>query len=59
MNIFFVFIINQDSLLVVMSYSQVGVHGYSILYPNVGGTGYTEIYWNVWYEVTKDGIFVV
>jgi len=59
MDVFFVFIINQDSLLVVMSCSPVGVHGYSIMYPNAGVTGYTEIYWNMWCQVTKDGIFVV
>lgn len=58
MDAFFVFIINQDNLLVMMSCSLVGVHGYSIMYPNAGGTSYTEIYWTMWYQVTKDGIFV-
>lgn len=58
MDVFFVFIINQDSLLVVMSCSPVGVLEYCIMYPNAGGTGYIEIYRNMWYQVTKDGIFV-
>jgi len=47
MDAFFVFIINQDNLLVMMSCSLVGVHGYSIMYPNAGGTSYTEIYWEI------------
>jgi hypothetical protein len=58
MDVFFIFIINQDILLVVTPCSLVGVRGYSIMYPNVEGTGYTEIYWIIWYQVTKDGIFV-
>jgi hypothetical protein len=34
MDVFIVSVINQEGLLVVMPCSLVGVHGYSIMYPN-------------------------
>jgi hypothetical protein len=58
MDVLFVFIINQESLLVMMPCSLVGVLGCSIMYPNAGSTGYTEFYWTIWYQIIKDGIFV-